>query len=183
MSVASSGKVYEEKGLLHLQLGHLEEATAAFDKALSFDKGLWRSYLGLAKISVLSHSEEEAAKFFRKVLSLKPNHAEALAGIGTVYRVLGMPEESLYWLAKSFSLDTSNRSILLALTQASLQCEDLKKSYTTLVGLRQQIGDERSVLIALGQTLKKMGHDEEGRALIQKAIDADAQETAIDSLS
>ena len=171
MTKAKRSEIFENLGLLELGKGNLETATEYLQTAVESNKKLWKAYLGLAKIAVLSHSEEEAAVFFRKVLAIRPYHPEALAGIGTVYRALEMPEEALYWLNKSLAVDFSNRKVLLSLTQACMECENHKLALKALEQVRLQVGDDRSILMAVGQILVKMGHHEEGKVMIQLAMD------------
>ena len=61
-----------------------------FDEVVQCDPKNWKAYLGLGKLSIRMHSEEDAITFFKKVLAIKPNHAGALAGVGRkIHRMLG----------------------------------------------------------------------------------------------
>ena len=159
------------KGEYLLKSGNLESAMEALEESVQADASNWKSFLNLGKISIRMHSEEDAITFYKKVLALKPNHAQALAGVGTVHRMLGMCEDAVYWFHRALSLDMSNEKLLFDLTQAMLECDEIDDSILVLESLRECIGDKQCVVMALGQMLMRAGRIEEGRLMVAKGLD------------
>ena len=159
------------QGELSYKLGKLDEATKLLDESVQLNSKNWKSFLTLGKISLRMHSEEDAIVFFKKVLAQKPNQVQALAGIGTVHRMLGMVEESVYWLHRALSLDMTNSKLLFELTQAALECEELGDPIIILESLRGCIGERQCIVMALGQLYMRAGKVEKGRAMVAKGLE------------
>ena len=64
-----------------LELGYYAEAEKIFSRAHERDSSLWDPLLGLALVLEEQRRYDAAEKAYREVLSLSPDHAEALEGL------------------------------------------------------------------------------------------------------
>lgn len=165
------GRLLVLKGQTLLQASLLEDAMTCFELCTAEESVQREAYLGLARIALFTHSNEEALSFYRKALALKPNDAEAMGGIGSVYRKIGMADEAVYWLGKSISVDVENSRYLMALTQACLECEDYDRSISLLEQLKVLLGNKPSLVMCLGQLYFKVGNNQKGKELVDLALD------------
>jgi tetratricopeptide (TPR) repeat protein len=165
------------KGHLLLQVGDLDGAMSSFELCTADECVHREAYLGLARVAYLTYSSEEALSFYRKALAIKPNDSEAMSGLGLVYRKSGMPDDAVYWLGRSLSVDIDNKTTLMALTQACLECIDQQRAIDILEQLKAIIGEQTSVIMALGQLYYKVGESEKGRVLVDQALLASSQFT------
>ncbi|MDQ3230664.1 MAG: glycosyltransferase [Pseudobdellovibrionaceae bacterium] len=158
------------KGHLLLKNNDLDGAMNCFELCTADECVHREAYLGLARIAYLTYAVEEALSFYRKALAIKPNDPESMAGLGQVYRKTGMPDDAVYWLGRSLSVDIENQSTLFALTQASLECVDMDRAIDVLEQLISIMGEKGSVVMALGQLYYKVGECERGRLLVDQAL-------------
>jgi tetratricopeptide (TPR) repeat protein len=79
---ASSAVAHEARGAALLALGKLDEALAAFRKALELDQKLVRAHVGMATAFVAAGKGVEAEAAAKKALEDDPNSAEAHATLG-----------------------------------------------------------------------------------------------------
>ncbi|SME87872.1 tetratricopeptide repeat protein [Pseudobacteriovorax antillogorgiicola] len=165
-------EAYRIKGDAHLRWGAVELAMEAYDIAVQLNDRNWEAYLGLGKVSLRSHTEEDALMFFKKVLAYKPNQAEALAGVGTVHRMLGMAEDSLYWFHRALCLDMTNEKLLFKLTQAALECEEWEEPIHILESMRDSFGERQCLVMALGRLYLNAGKIEEGKEMVARALES-----------
>ena len=126
-------------------------ARSAYDESIQLNDKNWKAFLGLGKLSLRTYSEEDALSFFKKVLAIMPNQVEALSGIGSVHRMIGMADDSIYWFQRALSLDMTNKTLLFELTQACLECLETQAPINVLESLRASLGEEPSLVMALGQ--------------------------------
>jgi glycosyltransferase involved in cell wall biosynthesis len=168
------GRLLVLKGQTLIQASLYEDALACFELCTAEESVQREAYLGLAKIALFTHSNEEALSFYRKALALKPNDAEAMGGIGSVYRKIGMADEAVYWLGKSISVDVENSRYLMALTQACLESEDHGRSISLLEQLKVLLGNKPSLVMCLGQLYFKVGDNQKGKELVDLALDLTA---------
>lgn len=169
--VKERSDLFRIKGDAYLNCGLLDEASQAYADSSHLDDGNWRAFLGLGQLALLSHSHEEAIKFFKKVLARDPNNYQAMLGFGNVYRRLKMYEEALFWLGKCVDLGRGDRKALLALSQTCLESDDLPGAVTALERVMEIVGDKESaVVMGLGQLYLRSGDVEKGRALLDKVM-------------
>ncbi|MBC7660355.1 MAG: glycosyltransferase [Chitinophagaceae bacterium] len=165
------GRLLVLKGQTLLQASQFDEALAVFELCTAEEHVQREAYLGLARIALFTHSNEEALSFYRKALALKPNDAEAMGGIGNVYRKIGMADEAVYWLGKSISVDVENSRYLIALTQACNESEDHDRAIALLEQLKILLGNKPSLVMCLGQLYFKVGNNEKGKELVDLALE------------
>ena len=86
----AKSRVYMDEGnRLMMNYGKFDEAEAAFDKAIKYDKNNYEAYYlrGCAKIN--SKKYQEAIADLEKAIELKPDYADAYFNIGKVNYLLG----------------------------------------------------------------------------------------------
>ncbi len=182
------GRLQLFKAQVQLRAGHLEAAMSGFEYCTA-DEALQRdAYLGLGRIAYLTCAYDEAQSFYRKSLAIKPNDAEAMMGLGYVFRKSGRADDAVYWLGKSITIDIENNTLLMALTQACLECDDLARAIAVLEQLRLILGEKPALIMALGQLYYQIGQVEIGHILVQQALTSsqerqDATEPKTKSLS
>ncbi len=168
------GRLLILKGQTLLKACHYDDALSCFELGTA-EEGVQReAFLGLARIALFTHSNEEALSFYRKALALKPNDPEAMGGIGSVYRKIGMADEAVYWLGKSISVDVENSRYLIALTQACQESEDHARSISLLEQLKVLLGNKPSLVMCLGQLYFKVGNNKKGKELVDLALEMTA---------
>lgn len=159
------------KGDAYLHAGNLEEATQTYADASQLDESNWRAYLGLGQLAFMSHSHEEAIKFFKKVLARDPNNYHAMLGFGGVYRRLKMFEEAVFWLGKCVELGRGDRKALFSLSQTCLESDDVAGAIGAMERAMEIVGEKESaVVMGLGQLYLRSGEVEKGRALLDKVM-------------
>lgn len=73
---------------LMMGYGKFEEAEAALDKAIKYDKGNYEAYYHRGCARVNAKKYEEAIDDFEKAIELKPDYADAYFNIGRAYVLL-----------------------------------------------------------------------------------------------
>lgn len=166
-------RIYCLKGDAHYACSELEEATAAFSESLKCNEKCHGALRGLGFISWHSHSHEEALVFLRKALALDSDNTRTMYGIGLVYRRLGLIEETLYWLEKCATGINPPPSAIIALAQTCLHSSQPDRGVQILERVIDTVGDQKTLLMALGQLYLNLGRAEQGNALLQRAMAAD----------
>ena len=167
--LAMRAKVHQLKGDALWGLNELNLAMDAYKDSVELDPRNTRSFIGLGQIALRSQAFQDAYAFFKKAISCKPNSPEACLGIGLVHRSLSMPSESSYWLLKCLRLERKNPRALLVLTQLAGEFEDPSDAIECLERGREVVGEEPSLMLALGKLYLKQGSSEIGHDLIEKA--------------
>ena len=150
-------------------LNQLSPAMEAYRESVESDPKNYESYLGLGHIAFRSQSYQEAFTFFKKAISFEPNSPEACLGIGLVHRSLAMLEESSYWLLRCLKLENENSRALMVLTQVVQDFDDGNFAIDCLERGRETVGEEPSLMLALGRLYIREGQSELGQSMIAKA--------------
>lgn len=158
------------KAQVYLKAGDIESALNSFELCTSEHSVQREAYIGLGRIAYLTSAQDEALSFYRKALAIKPNDPEAMAGLGHVYRKALMADDAVYWFAKSLSVESNNTAVLLALTQACLEAEDVPIAIASLEQLQTMVGEKAPVVMALGQLYYKQGDFQKGRLMVDQAM-------------
>ena len=91
----SKSRLYMDEGnKLMMNYGKFEEAEAAFDKAIQYDKNNYEAYYlrGCAKTNAKKY--KDAIADFEKAIELKPDYADAYFNIARVYTMLRDPDKA-----------------------------------------------------------------------------------------
>ena len=86
------------------QLGAVDEAEAAWKRALELSPGYSDGWLALGRIEAGRGREEEAARLLEKAAALAPDSVDAAYNLGLVYRRLGREEQAKNWERKAATL-------------------------------------------------------------------------------
>jgi Flp pilus assembly protein TadD len=74
-----------DAGIDHQQHGRLEEAKAAYQRAVKADKSLAAAHNNLAFVCMRMGDYVAAARQFQEVVKLEPHNVEALHNLGYAY--------------------------------------------------------------------------------------------------
>lgn len=88
------GRGHYLRGLLQQQLGRLAEAEADLARAAELLADAPMPWLALAEVRARQRKFPEAAAAYEKVVALRPDHAEAHAGLGYMLVLTGRREEA-----------------------------------------------------------------------------------------
>ena len=132
---SDSGQGALRKGLAALEEENYPEAIACLTRASQRISGSADLYYHLGCAYLRDGKTEPAAAAFLAAIELKPQHGEALAGLGQIaYYTNNLPQAGLYFrqaLAAEVSSDDARAGILngLALTEAGLKRNDMARLY------------------------------------------------------
>ena len=116
--------------------------------------------------------------FFKKVLGLDPTNAEAMLGLGMIHKRMSLIDDAIYWLSKSINCDQSNERAIIALTQAAIESQSSAEAISVLESVRDLIGENRSLVMALGKLYLREGQTKKGQELVAKALKDNQTEIA-----
>jgi len=98
--------------------------------------------------SMLSRRNDVAANYFEKVLALRPNHAESLLRLGSIYHKEGDYAEAIKLHQRAMHLDGKNIEVLFAL---ALDYEDARRTEDALQMLDDILEKDEGNLRALSR--------------------------------
>ena len=158
------------RGEIAYRQNSYDVATEYLAECTSIDPKNGHAYLRLAQIAYTNHANEEALTFYKKVLAIEPNSYEALFGIGLIHRRVGLTDEALYWFSRCVTIDSHNIKGLTALSQTCFEAHHTVAAIELLEKVREAIGDQMSIVLALGQLHIKCGNLEIGQNLLKLVI-------------
>lgn len=165
------GELLTLKGEILTDANYLDAATDALSQAIDADPTNVRTYLTLGRISIHSHSLEEALAFFKRALSYDVNSVDAHIGLGMVYLKGKLFEQAIVWFQEAVKRDRHHPKALVSLAQSCLQCPQVKAAIAALEATVELLGDEEAILLmALGQLYLRDGRTEEGQGMLSKAL-------------
>jgi tetratricopeptide (TPR) repeat protein len=128
----------------------LRDDTKAYDaevqRALAIDPAYAELYRIVARSAVREHRYVEAIELEKQAVQLKPDFYEAMAGAGLGYLRLGMEQDGIQWLDRSWSGDQYN---VRTFNTRTLFKETIPKDYTFGASKNFRIryhNDEKAVL-------------------------------------
>jgi glycosyltransferase involved in cell wall biosynthesis len=158
------------KGEALYNIGRMEEAMNAYSVCMQIDPNNPRCLRGLGFIAWHGHSNEEALTFFKKALAVHENDLLCAYGIGLVYRRLGLLDEAMYWLESCVLKSKKPTSAVIALAQTCSQLIPRSRGIAALERAMDVVGDHHALLATLGQLYLADGQLEEGKQLLEKAM-------------
>ena len=158
------------KGEALYNLGRMEEAMSAYSVCMQIEPNNPRCLRGLGFIAWHGHSNEEALTFFKKALAVREDDLLCAYGIGLVYRRLGLLDEAVYWLESCVLKSKKPTSAVIALAQTCAQLTPRSRGIAALERAMDVVGDHHALLTTLGQLYVADGQVEEGKHLLEKAI-------------
>jgi tetratricopeptide (TPR) repeat protein len=81
-------------GFAYYELGRLDEARQAFERALGINPRYALSFYNLGLVCYQKKQYDEAIRHYRKASELNPGHAESIYNIGIAYYWKGRPREA-----------------------------------------------------------------------------------------
>lgn len=152
-----------------------EEAVHCYQECLARTPKDARAYRGLGFVALHSHSHDDALTFFRKSLGIEERDPLTHLGIGLVYRRIGLPEEAVYWLERSVTLDQGrNPSAIVALAQVCQETLATDSALASVERVVDAVGETPVLLLVQGQLLMREGKVREGHELLRRALQSGA---------
>jgi len=93
---------------LDLEMTSIEEARAAYERALAIDRNHVDAHVNLGRILHEAGAPLAAEKHYRAALKLEPDHAVAVFNLGVALEDLGRLSEALKLYEKALALDPDN---------------------------------------------------------------------------
>lgn len=93
---------------LDLEMTSIEEARAAYERALAIDRNHVDAHVNLGRLLHEAGAPLAAEKHYRAALKLEPDHAVAVFNLGVALEDLGRLSEALKLYEKALALDPDN---------------------------------------------------------------------------
>lgn len=128
----------------------------------------------ILRLAIQAHREnhlQQAEEAYRQVLSMQPNHADALSGLGMVAQQKGELTEAERWLSASAQIQPDSVKVWFTLGnlhQLQGQLPEAEAAYKKAIVLRP---DAVSIYNNLGYTLQQQDKWEEAINCYQKALE------------
>lgn len=158
------------KGDALMNLGRMEDAMNAYSDAVQVDEHSLEAYRGLGFLAWAGHSHDEALAFFKKALTISEDDSKVLLGLGLTYRRLLLYDEAVYWLERAISHDDVRSKATTAIAQVCLEVPRSDRAMILLKRTIENIGETPQLLMALGKLHMNLGNNEEGAALVSRAL-------------
>lgn len=146
-----------------------------YDKALSASPRSVIAYNGYGKFLLTEKKYTEAIEAFKKSHEYKPDDIETTGKIAELYmKELKNPAEAATWYRRSLEIDP--RSIKAAVNLADVYWQGLHDTIRAEEAYRKALSIEPGnsfALSTLGKIRQDRGDSQEGRALLQRSIEAD----------
>lgn len=123
-------------GLANGKLGRVEEAIAAYRRALQYQPEFVEARANLAYLLEHSGKIDEAAECYRRALVLAPGEWTALNRLGHCERLMGQPNSSLQTLEKALAINPRSAPTL---NEAALTLLQLDRPDDAIAKLREAV--------------------------------------------
>jgi tetratricopeptide (TPR) repeat protein len=110
-------EAFYHQGIVHVNLGHLEKAMQAFQKAITVSGGKYaRAVFGIGYVDYLQGNPAEAETTIRRGLELDPNSPDGYVILGMTLLHLNRPDEAAKSAREALARDphTANAYLVLA---------------------------------------------------------------------
>ena len=142
--------MYFHQGLRYYDLGHLQEAIAAFAEAAEVKPDYAVAYFGLGTAYSRLEIWDNAMASFRMAVEIDPYYAEAYLGLGIAYSILGLSSEAIHALRMAVQIKPGYGQAHYALALGYLMLSDRAsalKQYGILKSLDPNLADQLIHLI------------------------------------
>jgi Tfp pilus assembly protein PilF len=160
---------YSAEGMKALQANRLDEAAAAFTKAIELDPNDYGAHFNLALTYSLAKEDARAVPEYRKTLELKPGLYQAQLNLGILLMRDQKPLEAVPQLEAAVAQKPKELQPVLNLGAAYLaagQAANAEKSYLSALEIKP---DNASVELGLGRALLAQNRLEDAAAHLRKA--------------
>ena len=151
--------------------GKLEEAIAAYNKALDIKPDYAEVYNNMGNVLQDQGKLEEAIKAYNKALALKPDYAAAFSNVGNTFQRQGKLEEAIAAYNKALDIKPDYAEVynnMGNVLQDQGKLEEAIKAYNKALALKP---DYAAAFSNVGNTFQRQGKLEEAIAAYNKALD------------
>lgn len=85
LSIKEDKIIWNKLGLCNFEIGAIEDAKSAFEKAIAMDKDFWPAYMNLGLIYKRKSDFENSAKMYQKALELKGDNPDIIYNLANLY--------------------------------------------------------------------------------------------------
>jgi len=132
----SSAEAMYGLGSVYLDQQNLEEARACFERAIkltaSYPDTMSNAWNNLGLIAAREGHAEQAIPFFKKALSLSPDHSIALVNLGSAYRQVKQWDDGRQTFERALALHPDNPEANYGLAMIFAQADDTDHAYEYL---------------------------------------------------
>jgi tetratricopeptide (TPR) repeat protein len=144
-------------GLLHTQFGELEQARAAYEKALGLDPRFLPAYANLADLYRMLGRDEEGERWLRQGLEIAPDRADVHHALGLLLvRQRRMPE-ALEALRRAAELDAQGSHYAYVYALALHEVGRREEALAVLEQAHERRPGDREPLLALATIRRDQG--------------------------
>ena len=157
-------------GVTMQDLGRLEDATAAFRRAIGCHPGLYQAYNNLGLVQIDQGLHEDAIATFENALRIKPDYAAAANNLGTVLRDSGRTERAVTAFRNAIRLQPEYAEAwdnLGAILMQAGQVQDAAQALREAVRLKPSMADAWH---RLAQCLEPLGQIDEAINALRQAV-------------
>ena len=166
----NSVNLYNIIGVTDKELGNLNEAIDAYNKALSIRPNVAEVYNNIGNALKDQSKLEDAIDAYKKALSIKPDYADAYNNMGNTLNKQCKLEEAIEAYNKALSINPNNaeayNNMGIALTEQR-RLEEAIEAYTKALSIKP---DYVNACYNMGITLKDQGKLEEAIEAYNKAL-------------
>jgi tetratricopeptide (TPR) repeat protein len=170
------GTLWEVLGILYYQVGSLEEANRAFDRAVEKGVDTFQLYLTRGRSLLELDNPEKAVESLKKAVSLKPDEFIGWINLALAYFSLEKDDDALTSLQKAEEIRPESAQ---ALYLRGLILNRQKK-YAEAVGPLEKAQaaspENKDILFSLAVAYERSGRRKEAEDLLQKVIQADPKD-------
>jgi protein O-GlcNAc transferase len=166
------GLYYNNYGIALKALERLDDAEAAFRKALELDADYSGALYNLAMLLFEREDLDEAEQLSRKALERKPEFIDALHGLGNIQAAKGLVVEAERTLRQSLEIDPENTNAYTHLGRIKMQfgrTEEAIELFRTAVRLDPK---HDLALMHLGSAFMSVGSHDAARACFKRVVKA-----------
>jgi Tfp pilus assembly protein PilF len=164
---------YSAEGMKALQANHLDEAAAAFTKAIEQDPNDYGAHFNLALTYSLSKQDAKAVPEYRKTLELKPGLYQAQLNLGILLMRDQKPLEAIPQLEAAVAQKPKELQPNFNLAAAYLtagQAAQAEKAYLTALEIKP---DNAAAELGLGRAQLAQNRLEDAAVHLKKAAELD----------
>ena len=120
--------------------------------------------------ALLSRRSDLAASYFEKVLALKPNHADSLLRLGSIYNKEADHQEAIKLHQRARNLDENNIEVLFALALDYEEAKRMEDALQTLEDILQKDEGNLRALTKIRDIHQRMGSFEKAEEAQQRVL-------------
>lgn len=163
------------RGMLHEDLGQLEEARAAYERAAELSPDMAEPLNNLAALEREAGDLETAWATQQRAIELSPDDPVMLLNAGLLAVARGHDEEALEYLRRSAELDVQSPNAPRALADHLLLLGRAEEALQVLGTALERHARNAALRNTLGNALAAAGRAEEARRAYLTAIELDAR--------